>query len=199
MAKRKNTESCARHPLANVDEYERYKTMMAERADLIKARRESEDNLVKTLVQISSVLIVLIAGMLTQKGVFLAPDSGGYLIIAIFLLIMTLVFGLAEQVFSSKAHSAQQKIVEAYYSLKICTYAEPIENVGVRWSQRLAFSAFLASLAFFGIFSKIQVDNPPYDRTDTSASAASPAATSTSTSTAAASTTPASSANTRSR
>jgi hypothetical protein len=51
-----------KHPLAGLDPHACYQTMMTERTSLITARRESEDDLVKTIVQISTSLIALTAG-----------------------------------------------------------------------------------------------------------------------------------------
>jgi hypothetical protein len=51
------------HPLDNSDPDQCYAVMMSERTTLITAKRESEDNLIKTVVQLSSAMIVLAAGL----------------------------------------------------------------------------------------------------------------------------------------
>ena len=63
------------HPLDDCDENECYKTMMAERTVLIAAQRDAQDNLIKTIIQLSSALIALMAGFITQSKLSLSASS----------------------------------------------------------------------------------------------------------------------------
>uniref|UniRef100_UPI0018F87BD2 hypothetical protein n=1 Tax=Allosphingosinicella vermicomposti TaxID=614671 RepID=UPI0018F87BD2 len=144
------------HMLDGCDLDECYKTMMSERTELIKARREAEDTLVKTIIQLSATLIALIAGFITQTSVQVEPRLLPVLILALILLVLSLASGLSEHIFSSKAYLAQQKLVEQFYSRKINSFDEPWENKWVRRCQVASFGLFVSALISLATFSVFQ-------------------------------------------
>jgi uncharacterized protein (UPF0333 family) len=134
------------HPLDGCDEAECYRIMMAERTELIKARRETEDNFIKTIVQLSAALLVLIVGYVIELG---SGFSGWRLFFASFallLLVAAVMLGIFEQYFSSKAYLSQQQQMEAYYQRQTTVFSEPRENACVRRAQISAFICFVLSL-----------------------------------------------------
>ena len=154
-----------------------YKTMMAERTDLIKARREAEDNLVKTVVQLSATLIALIAGFITQTSVVISYKFLPLLMLALILLLVALSSGLSEHVFSSKAYLAQQQAVEKFYTRQINEFSEPAANKWVKRCQITSFSTFIIALLALGSFSVLQVGEKSRDQHTTCPTTSSSAAT----------------------
>ena len=144
---------------------------MSERTDLIKARREAEDNLVKTIVQLSATLIVLLAGFLTQTSVRIYSGNSWMLAVVVLLLIFSLVAGLSEHIFSSKAYLAQQILVEKFYNKEINDFSEPSANRWVRRFQVSAFIFFVGSLSILGFFAFSQMRDKIYEQATATATA----------------------------
>ena len=164
------------HPLDDCDPTECYQTMMSERTELIKARREAEDNLVKTIIQLSSALVVLLAGFAVQSKVDLVGLPYWLFVLATICSAVAIAAGLAEHFYSSKAYLAQQKLVEDYFSKRISSFSEPKENAQVRKAQLAAFASFLVSLGLLGIIA-ISKAGVSYGQPAASTSASSAAAT----------------------
>lgn len=169
------------HPLDGCDESECYQTMMAERNELIKARRETEDNFVKTIVQLAAALLVLLTGYvvdrkITVEGWVFWATAG-----ALVSLVLSVAFGLFEQYFSSKAYLAQQAMVEAYYQKEISTFTEPPANRYVRRTQISAFICFLITLTLLSAVAVQQIGKdrgeqlPSTSSSSSAASASAPA------------------------
>lgn len=96
------SDSMTSHPLDDCDPAECYQTMMSERTELIKARREAEDNLVKTIIQLSSGLVVLLAGFSVQSTVSLSGFVYVLFVIATVGLAISVSAGLTEHYFFRK-------------------------------------------------------------------------------------------------
>ncbi len=177
------------HPLTDCDPDECYRTMMSERTDLIKAQRDAEDTLVKTIIQISSALLVLLAGFVVQSDSVMRPFSQSIYLFCMFGLVVAVVAGLFEHFFSSKAYSAQLKLVESFYTQQISSFGEPIENKWVRAMQRLQFGAFAIAAFFLLIIAAAEIgekDDQGKEDGTTSTSTSTATATSAATATAAA-------------
>lgn len=140
------------HPLDGCDPTECYQTMMSERTTLITARREAEDNLVKTIIQLAAALLALLAGFISQSSKALGMPTLVLFGIALAALIASIVAGLMEQRFSSKAYLDQQKLVEDYFQKNISEFSEPNANKNVRRAQAAAFVFFVVALILLGIF-----------------------------------------------
>jgi len=172
------------HVLDGCNPDDLYKTMMSERTELVKARRESEDNLVKTIIQLSATLIVLISGFVTQTSVKIYYSGMWILAASLFSMVIALCCGLSEHIFSSKAYFAQQMLVEKFYTKQINEFSEPYANKWVRRFQAWAFFSFVTSLVILSIFAFSQTrekiheqQSAPAAATTTSSPAASTPAT----------------------
>lgn len=144
------------HPLDGCDSAECYQIMMTERTELIKARRETEDNLIKTIIQLSSALIVLMSGFIVQSKINLSQRTLLEFSLVILFMMLSIIFGLTEQFSSSRAYLAQQILVEQYYTKKISVFREPSVNTVVRCAQAAAFFFFVLALIILGVFAVTQ-------------------------------------------
>lgn len=140
------------HPLDGCDPAACYQTMMSERTALITARREAEDNLIKTVIQLSAALLALLAGFITQAKIVLSPLTLILFGVALTSLAGAIIAGLFEHRFASRAYLEQQQLVEDYFQKKIAEFGEPTANKAVRKAQAAAFIAFVAALLCLGIF-----------------------------------------------
>lgn len=148
-----STDPTAPHPLDGTDPDQCYQIMMNERSILITARRESEDNLIKNIISLSSAMIVLMAGFTTQAEIEFSSTLIILFCFSLALSLAAIVFGMLENYFSSRAYLKQQALVEQFYSKVIAEFCEPNENKYVRRSQFAAFASFLISLLLIGAFS----------------------------------------------
>jgi hypothetical protein len=140
------------HPLDDCDPTDCYQTMMSERTALITARREAEDNLIKTVIQLAAALLALLAGFISQAKFELDLPSLILFGLALTLLALSIIAGLVEQRYSSEAYLDQQKLVEDYFQKKISSFEEPSANKKVRTAQFVAFVSFVGALICLGIF-----------------------------------------------
>ena len=167
------------HPLDECDPTDCYQTMMAERTELITARRQAEDGFIKTIIQLSSALIVLMAGFIAQRSDVLSDESLVLIRCSIASLILAVIFGIGEQVASSVAYQNQQVQLENYYGKRIDHYKAPNANVWVRWFQAISLMFFAGSLILLGFFAfQKKVENKHEQRSSASASASTSAPTS---------------------
>ncbi|MEE9433302.1 MAG: hypothetical protein V3V15_03590 [Sphingorhabdus sp.] len=130
--------------------------MMAERTTLITARREAEDNLIKTVVQLSVAMIVILTGFITQSELTLSGTFYCLFLSSLVLFGLAIVAGLCEQWLSSKAYEAQQVMVEHYYTKKIAEFETPKETAWVRTAQTTALILFVAALLALTILAAIK-------------------------------------------
>ena len=129
---------------------------MSERTALITARRDSEDNLIKTIVQLAAALIAVIAGFVSQSKF---EFEGWSLILfgaTLAALVISIVAGLTEQYYASKAHLEQQNLVENYFQKRISTFGDAPSNKLVRLFQMIAFLAFVAALLSLSVFAVVK-------------------------------------------
>ena len=145
------------HPLDDCDENECYKVMMAERTALITARQDLENSLVRTIIQMASALVVLMAGFVTQKD--LVIDGAGKILFSLSLavLVISITAGLAEHWFASKAYLSQQKMLEDYYGKKISNFSDPKENLYVARCQMISFFSFTAAIVLLSVLAIVQI------------------------------------------
>ena len=141
------------HPLNDRDEADCYDVMMKERSDLINAKRESEDALVKSIIQLSAALIVVLVGFFGELRA-----SGGYIILIIYIGALTfftlsVLSGLTEHYLSSIAYGQQIEIVEKFYTRQSSNFSQPSISKWVRLTQVSSFTSFglgLITLAAMG-------------------------------------------------
>lgn len=140
------------HPLDPCDPDQCYQTMMTERTALITARRESEDSLIKTIVQLAAALIALMAGFISQSKFDLSGSSKALFGTTLIAMVLSIIAGLTEHYFASKAYLEQQKLVEDFYQKRIATFADPPSNRRVKLAQLTAFLTFVAALLSLSLF-----------------------------------------------
>lgn len=143
-------------PLDGCDKDKCYEVMMAERSVLITSRRESEDNLIKTIIQISSALIAVMAGFVAQTDFVLSGIRETLFSISIAAMGLAMIAGLSEHFFSSKAYQEQQVMLEDFYGEYINEFTEAPSNKNVRRAQVAAFIFFVLSLGALGTFAIIE-------------------------------------------
>jgi len=135
------------HPLDEKDEWECYDNHIAERNRLIESKRNSEDNFVKTVIQLSSAIALLVPSFL-----FSIPKSNlgasNLLIFGLALVLLSLLSGLAEQFLSSLAYGKQIEKTDAYYSKKTSDVSLPVVSKCVKAALIATFMTF-----FFGVLS----------------------------------------------
>lgn len=150
--------------------------MMSERTELIKARREAEDSLVKTVIQLASALLVLLAGYAVGDDAHLSGLPYWIFCLALVSLSASVVAGLAEHRFSSQAYRAQQDLVEKFYTRQISSFDEPLANKWVKRAQNFQFFAFALSLVIVGSIALIEIGADDEQRQAAASPTASPTA-----------------------
>jgi len=128
------------HPLEGLDPKDCYDAMMAERSALITAKRSSEDDLIKSLIQLSSAALLIIPGALLTSQIKLSNISNVFLALGSLSFVMTLVAALAEQRFSSWAYDEQVKVIKEYYDRK-SLITEHVKSA--KWVKRASITAFI--------------------------------------------------------
>ncbi len=141
-------ESDPPHPLKGADLDKCYDVMMAERTALITAKRETEDELIRTLIKLSSASLLLIPGLLFAKDATIASMMNEWLRVGAMLFVFSLLTAMLEQFLSSKAYDRQIKISVDYYQQKSTVTSDEKFSNWLRLSQTFAFAFFAA-----GVFS----------------------------------------------
>lgn len=153
------------HPLDGCDPLDLHRTMMDERRDLIKSWKDSEDGFVKTNIQVTTALVSLSAGFLSQYSIVIPR----YLIVFIGLYfsfcVISLFLSMCELLFSSKAHRDQQILLEKYYSKQISEFGEPWANKAVRACQYGILFTFTCAIVLLACFAVFQAQERTNERT----------------------------------
>jgi hypothetical protein len=121
--------------------------MMAERTELIKAKREAEDGAIRTKTQISSAILAVLAGFSLQLKAAIGAWQIAVIAAVAVSLALTILFGIIEQRFASEAYQQQLSSLQRYYTKEIASYSDPPANARVRCSQKLCMIAFVVSMA----------------------------------------------------
>lgn len=135
-----------KHPLDGVDEWECYDQLIAERNRLISAKRESEDGFIKTIIQLSSAILLLVPSLVTANSSRFEFGSYSTLIIGLGTIAMALLLSLSEQFSSSLAYQQQIKKTDEYYTKKSTDIDEPSITKIVRALLLLSFISFLIGI-----------------------------------------------------
>lgn len=134
------------HPLDGADEEKCYDIMMAERTALHTAKRASEDELIRTIVKLSSASLLLIPGLVLTRGSEAIRSVSVLLEIGAFSFAVALVAAMAEQYVSSLAYERQIKISQRFYQ-RVSLETEDVKlNRGVRIIQTTAFALFIVGV-----------------------------------------------------
>ena len=133
------------HPLDGRDEWECYDQHIAERNKLIEGKRNAEDNFVKTVIQLSSAIALLVPGFIVAQPQNLGEPST-LLVFGLILVFLALLAGLSEQFLSSLAYGKQIKKTDDYYLKKTSDVSPPALSKLVGITLFLAFATFLAGV-----------------------------------------------------
>jgi hypothetical protein len=129
------------HPLEGVDPWDCYDQHIAERNKLISAKRDAEDGFIKTIIQLSSTIVLAVPTALSVGSKTLRSPSI-LLDIGILLVAASLIFALLEQFLSSHAYDRQLAKTDAYYSKAISDVTAPVTSRLVRSAIVIAFVTF---------------------------------------------------------
>jgi hypothetical protein len=140
------------HPLDNSDPDQCYAVMMSERTTLITAKRESEDNLIKTVVQLSSAMIVLAAGLANQLDLIRTQTSLALFTAGLIVLSLSILAAVGEQRLSAKGYERQVEEVVAFYTKNKSTIEIPKINAWIERAMNLSLGLFVVGLAIVAIF-----------------------------------------------
>lgn len=130
------------HPLDGKDEWECHDQHIAERNALIDGKRNAEDSFIKTVIQLSSAIVLLVPGFLITR-----PENSqlpsGLLITGLSLIGLSLLSGLSEQFLSSLAYGKQIEKTADYYQKRTSDVSPPAMSKAVAVALFGAFLTFL--------------------------------------------------------
>src|SRR3954451_11962556 len=118
------------HPLDGKDEWECYDQHIAERNKLIEGKRNAEDSFVKTVIQLSSAIALLVPGFIVSHPERHSMPSR-LLMAGLLLIFLALIGGLSEQFMSSVAYSKQIEKTDDYYAKKTSDVLPPAMSKAV--------------------------------------------------------------------
>ncbi|MFA7596296.1 MAG: hypothetical protein WCY92_08060 [Novosphingobium sp.] len=138
------------HPLDGKDEWECYDQHIAERNRLIEGKRNSEDNFIKTVIQLSSAIALLVPGFLySQERMSSQPSN--LIILGLSLIFLSLLAGLSEQFLSSLAYSKQIQKTDEYYKKKTSDVSPPALSKIVSICLFSTFATFLGGVLVISV------------------------------------------------
>ena len=138
------------HPLDGIDPWECYDQLISERNKLISAKREAEDGFVKTIVQLSSAIILAVPGFLAFNKVKpYAPSP--LLLVGLALIGLSLISALCEQYLSSHAYDRQIAKTDAYYTKASNDISPPTVSKFVRVALTVAFVGFVTGVCIISL------------------------------------------------
>jgi hypothetical protein len=160
------------HPLDKADPEKCYDAMIAERNLLITAKRSAEDELVKSIVKLSSAALLLIPGFVIGSKLPLDTFWSALLMgVGIVFLLAAMMTGMLEQFLSSVAYDKQIEIITRYYDRLGKETFDPKSASRVRYAQVgtftffalavLSLSAGLSTIAWRGTVSQRPSPSPP--------------------------------------
>ena len=162
------------HPNDGCDEDKCYEVMMAERTVLITASRESQDNLIKTIITLASSLIALMAGFASQPSIHLSGFALGAFSTSVGAFGGSIIAGLCEQFFSSRAYDEQLTMLQDFYGKYIDKFSDASSNKYVRACQFIAFLLFIVAFCCLGSFAIFEAGATRNVQQTAAASAAAP-------------------------
>lgn len=138
------------HPLDGRDDWECYDQHIAERNKLIEGKRSAEDNFVKTVIQLSSAIALLVPGfIISQRQPVLTASP--LLIAGLVLIFCALLSGLSEQFLSSLAYGKQIEKTDDYYEKRTSDVSPPALSKAVAVVLFSAFAFFLVGVLVLSV------------------------------------------------
>lgn len=138
------------HPLDGKDEWECYDQHIAERNKLIECKRNAEDAFVKTIIQLSSAIALLVPTFVVSQSERLSQPSI-MLVVGLTFVFLALVAGLSEQFLSSIAYGRQITKTADYYAKRIRNVSPPAMSKAVAISLFGTFFFFLGGVIVLSI------------------------------------------------
>ncbi|MBC2776453.1 hypothetical protein [Parasphingopyxis marina] len=127
-----------KHPLRKVDKWERYDQLLEELNYLTQAKRETEDGFVKTIIQLSAAILLLVPTFFSSQALQ-GQKPSNILICGLSLIAISLLASLSEQYLSSRAYTSQISKTEKYYKMEISDIDPPDISL---WVSRLLLTSF---------------------------------------------------------
>jgi len=159
------------HPLEGRDAWECYDQHISERNKLISAKREAEDGFIKTIIQLSTAIVLAVPGIFAFNKDEIRQPS--FLLIAGVLFVgIALISAIAEQFLSSIAYQKQIEKTDDYYTKKSADTSPPAVSKYVRICLVSSFICFLAGIATVSTAFLISSWREPMAQTPTPYSAA---------------------------
>lgn len=137
------------HPLDGKDEWECYDQHIAERNKLIESKRNAEDSFVRTIIQLSSAIALLVPGFLLSQPQ--RPEPSTLLVIGLGLIFLALLGGLSEQFLSSVAYGKQIKKTDDYYQKQTSDVSPPAMSRAVAGALFSTFVFFLGGVLVISV------------------------------------------------
>jgi hypothetical protein len=159
------------HPMRHIDALQCHEWMLTECAALDLARQQREDNVVSSIITISSAALLAIPGLFFGKDTRLPSISDGWALYSGFgFFALGLAFAFAEQILSSSAYKRQVAISRAWYRLESTEQSDEksVSRVG---RARLACIASFAIALSFSALGLSQVRSSEHGQSSLSATA----------------------------
>lgn len=129
------------HPLAHVTPEKCHELLMAERNLLVTAKADRENELVRTIIQVSSAGLLLIPTVVASKEIQIPRfDDAKIFYLGLISLAVSLVMAIIEQHLSSRAYARQIEIVFDYYTKKSDNDHDSKSVNAVRWTRTIALA-----------------------------------------------------------
>ena len=103
MAGRIDLGAVEPHPLADVDPWVRFDQHIQERNRLISCKRETEDGYIKTVIQLSSAILLLVPGLLNASNKTGIAGIQTSTLVGLLFIALSLTAAISEQFLSSVA------------------------------------------------------------------------------------------------
>lgn len=138
------------HPLDGKDEWDCYDQHIAERNKLIEGKRSSEDNFVKTVIQLSSAIALLVPSFIVSQPERVSKPSA-LLVAGLIMIFLALIGGLSEQFLSSVAYRMQIEKTDDYYAKRTSDVSPPAMSKAVAVALFATFLFFLSGVLVLSI------------------------------------------------
>lgn len=134
------------HPLADTDPWVRFDQHIQERNRLISCKRETEDGYIKTVIQLSSAILLLVPSLLNNRAGTEATGISTATIVGLVFIALALTTAISEQFLSSVAYKKQMEKTDSYYSMKSDDIRPPTITKLVELAMSASFATFLTGI-----------------------------------------------------
>lgn len=134
------------HPLADVDPWVKFDQHIQERNRLISCKRETEDGYIKTVIQLSSAILLLVPGFLNTSAKTGMAEIQTATLVGLSFIALSLTAAISEQFLSSKAYNAQIAKTDSYYRMDSSDINPPTITRIVELAMLASFATFLMGI-----------------------------------------------------